>query len=114
MKTFFVVDREIPADATRAAAILDRALRSADRIHARTPKAAAKLHYLRARQEGHRAGRGHRNPPDRPAQIKVVEKQLLGKVGQREVTRFVLGQARRDGVLTHFEDLNVVAANGTR
>jgi hypothetical protein len=112
MKTFFVVDREIPADATRAAAILEQALRNADRIQAKTPKAAAKLHYLRARQERHRIGRGHRNPPERTAQVKVVEKQPLGKVGRREITRFLLGQRRRDGILTHYEDLNVVALNG--
>lgn len=113
MKTFLVVDREIPADAARAAAILERALKNADPIEARTPKAAAKIHYLRARQEQHRIGRGHRNPPSRIGQVKVVGKQILGRFDRRDVTRFTLGQARRDGILTHYEDLNVVA-NGTR
>jgi hypothetical protein len=109
MKTFMILDRMIPADAS--ASVLEKAMKKAEQIKATTPRAAAKIHYLRARRAKHRIAKGHRNPPETAGEVKIVEK-VEGKIGNERVVRFTLGQPRKDGVLTHFETIAVAAVTG--
>ncbi len=106
---FLIVDQDIPSDKKKAADLLEKEMLKKEIVEAPSPRAAAKIYYLKFRQSRHTRGRGHRNPPNRPGQVGVVNRVSMPKVGNHTVTRFVLGQARKDGILTHFERLSVIS-----
>lgn len=105
MTTFRVTDRKIPRTPGRAKKVIAHA----HRVRAKSPVGAAKGFYIEKRQESHVVGRGHRFPPSKPSQVKVLQR-WEEKVNGKTVLHYEVGQPRKDGVVTHPETISVVTA----